>query len=312
MRLGSLRLSPFLRQPGQFCLSRLQDQAIHGFEQRIICRRYPWVKRIWHWNAYDYFECPHHSILFWDKTPKPLYVAIATMTWKLGGASYVGSLDVPGGVQAEVFDRRGQAVIALWSDRPRSIALRNVRGTATITNIMGQSKSRQARGTLRLTATPEPVLVDVPGNALLDQAYANAERLRQAEEYWRQHAIVVLSGPGRGTRSEAILPAGDTLPLELWIANEGDEAMRGRMSLAREAREGDWYSPRTSVLDGAQSFELEPGQQAKLTFRITANDNAGTFNLTLRTKTYLQIDGQEIFLDPSTIDIIVVAKGQED
>jgi len=290
-------------------LAQLRAQAVAGFKQRVILRRYPWVNKYWHWNAYDYFECPDHSILFWDKTPKPLLAAIAALTWKLNGAAYVGPLDTGDSrISADVFDRRGQAVVAVWSESPRELVVDEVKGKVQVTDIMGRTSTVEADGELKLSVTPEPILVEVPGHTLLDQARSDADQLRQAEQYWRRRAIVFKAGAGRGTRSEAILAAGDTLPLDIRIINAGDRTLRGRMAMARETRQGDWYGPTVSVLDGFQPFELEPKEQASLVFRVSAKEDAGTSDLTLRTLGYVQSDSRQVFLDPTTINIIVERK----
>lgn len=52
--------------------------------------------------------------------------------------------------------------------------------------------------------------------------------------------------------------------------------------------------------DGFQSFELEPKQQTRLTFRLSVTEDAGTSDL--------QAGSRKVFLDPTTINIIVERK----
>lgn len=60
--------------------------------------------------------------------------------------------------------------------------------------------------------------------------------------------------------------------------------------------------------DGFQSFELEPKQQTRLTFRLSVTEDAGTSDLAPRTLGYLQAGSRKVFLDPTTINIIVERK----
>ena len=296
---------------GDAYMAQLRAQACDGFRQRVILRRYPWVTRTWHWNAYDYFECPHHSILFWDKTPKPLLAAVATLTLKLNGAGHVGALETGDDqVNVDVFEREGRAVLAVWASRPRPLNLDGVQGEVAVTDIMGATTRVTAAGRLTLNATPEPVLVQVPGDGLLKRARSDADHLRRATARRRRHAIVYKAGTGRGTRTETILPAGATLPLEMRILNAADEPLRGRMALARETRQGDWYGPTIRVLNGFQPFDIEPRGQVSLVFRVSAAEEAVTSNLTLRTLGYVRVGTREAFLDPTTVDVILLGRAE--
>ena len=66
-----------------------------------------------------------------------------------------------------------------------------------------------------------------------------------------------------------------------------------------------------SVLDGFQEFEVKPQEQTSLVFRVSAKKDAGTADLTLRTLSYVQSDSRQVFLDPTTINIIVERKQEQ-
>jgi hypothetical protein len=53
-----------------------------------------------------------------DGTPGELFVPWRTTAMLLGGAEYLGPMQLPGGTTGHVFARNGNAVMALWSDRP--------------------------------------------------------------------------------------------------------------------------------------------------------------------------------------------------
>src|SRR5262249_42534576 len=53
-----------------------------------------------------------------DGTPGELFVPWRTTAMLLGGADYLGPMQLPGGTTGHVFARNGNAVMALWSDRP--------------------------------------------------------------------------------------------------------------------------------------------------------------------------------------------------
>lgn len=53
-----------------------------------------------------------------DGSPGELYVPWRTTAMLIGGMEYLGSLQLPAGTTGHVFARNGNAVMALWSDRP--------------------------------------------------------------------------------------------------------------------------------------------------------------------------------------------------
>ena len=94
------------------------------------------------------------------------------------------------------------------------------------------------------------------------------------------------------------------------ILNAADEPLRGRMALARETRQGDWYGPTIRVLNGFQPFDIEPRGQVSLVFRVSAAEEAVTSNLTLRTLGYVRVGTREAFLDPTTVDVILLGRAE--
>ncbi len=306
----------------------MYDQSIRGFHQRRYIRRYPWIEQQWHWTVYDYFECPHHAILFWNKTPKPIYNMIATMTWKLNGSKYVGPLNLGDQAKADVFERNGKAIITLWSDEPCRVTLDGVTGLAQVTDLMGRSRTASSN---TFDVGVEAIYIEPKDAAYLKQAAAMAEKLKDEQAYWNDHAIVVVEGPGRGPWREMLLRAGEKKELRIWVTNEGDRPVAGRMTLARDTREGFWYGGVLDILGGedkdprwggggylkdftfdAQPFEIQPGEQAPVTFTIGVRPKIKSRIVTLRTKTYIQVGQQEVFLDPTSINMIVMAHPAHD
>ena len=292
-------------------LSSLRNQASRGVRQRTYIRRYPWVETIWHWNGYDWRDTAHHAMLFWNKTPKPLFVATAVVSWKLGGVQHVGTL-TQGPVILDVFDRAGQAVIVVTGGEG-DVALDGFQGPVEVTNIMGHSRALAADGTLRLHLDPQNPLFIEPadGGALLARAADSTQRQRAAEAYWRKHLAVLYTGHGRGTRrGEIIVPAGTTHDLAVWVINEGARPVRGSLAFSAEVVEHRWYGGAQATLHiepGKEQFTVGPGQQALIPCKLSAAAEAQTYNATFRTQLYIHDGPQRIFIDPIRIDAIIVA-----
>lgn len=65
-------------------------------------------------NALD----PKHGLLLRDGTPGELFLPWRTAALELGGAAYIGRVDLPGGSRNELFSREGEAVMAVWNSQP--------------------------------------------------------------------------------------------------------------------------------------------------------------------------------------------------
>ena len=292
-------------------LNSLRTQAARGVRQRTYIRRYPWVETIWHWNGYDWRDTAHHAMLFWNKTPKPLFVATSVVTWKLGGARHVGTLEHES-VTLDAFDRAGHTVIVVTGG-DGDVALGGFDGPVQVTNIMGHTRTVAADGALHVRLDSQYPLFIEPANgrALLEQAADNTTRKRQAEDYWRQHLAVLYAGPGRGTRrGEIVIPAGTSYDLPLWIINEGTRPIRGRLAFSNEVVEHPWYGGTQVTMQvepGKESFTIAPGKQVLIPCKIAAKPTAQTHNATFRTQLYIQDGPQRTFIDPIRIDAIIVA-----
>lgn len=59
-----------------------------------------------------------HGIMDADGSPGELLVPWRTTAALVGGATYLGPMQLPGGATGHVFARSGRAVAAIWSDRP--------------------------------------------------------------------------------------------------------------------------------------------------------------------------------------------------
>lgn len=59
-----------------------------------------------------------HGLMNDDGTPGELLLPWRTVALQLGGAKYLGSIDLPGGSSNHVFTRDGEAVMVVWSMKP--------------------------------------------------------------------------------------------------------------------------------------------------------------------------------------------------
>ncbi len=75
------------------------------------------------------------------KQPREMFMIVRTLTAALGGATYRGKVPIADGVEAFLFDRQGQGILALWGKS-------NVEGVQSLAINLGDS----------------PVSVDLWGN----------------------------------------------------------------------------------------------------------------------------------------------------
>ncbi|GAA3406024.1 hypothetical protein ACFFNY_25810 [Paenibacillus hodogayensis] len=91
-------------------------------------------------------------------TPKPAYVAYATMARQLTGATLTGQ-STADGIYRYTFEKDGQHVQAMWSPAKQDVTLRTT-GSVTVTDMMGRiAEYAPAEGEVVLTLNGEPLFV---------------------------------------------------------------------------------------------------------------------------------------------------------
>ncbi|HEX5103620.1 MAG TPA: hypothetical protein VFV87_07415, partial [Pirellulaceae bacterium] len=101
-------LSPLARE--EYTLSaRVQDLA-----QRMLSARVHGASAVFVPLPFD----ASHGLINADGSPGELFVPWRTTATLVGGAEYLGSIQLPGGSTCHAFGRDGQAVLAIWNEQP--------------------------------------------------------------------------------------------------------------------------------------------------------------------------------------------------
>lgn len=91
-------------------------------------------------------------------TPKPAYVALATLTRQLTGANPV-SQDVADGIYHYIFNKNNEKINVLWSLDKKDVTL-NTQAPLTVTDIMGRKTTyTPLQGKVYMTLTGEPLFI---------------------------------------------------------------------------------------------------------------------------------------------------------
>jgi hypothetical protein len=90
------------------------DVRLQDFVQRMLAAKMTGVQAIFMPQPFS----SDAGIMNEDGSPGELFVPWRTTAMLLGGAEYLGPMQLPGGTTGHVFARNGNAVMALWSDRP--------------------------------------------------------------------------------------------------------------------------------------------------------------------------------------------------
>ncbi|NOZ19506.1 MAG: hypothetical protein GXP25_00295 [Planctomycetes bacterium] len=123
---------------------------------------------LWDWRGVrdpeHYVGDPGHAIQRFDKSPRPAYVAYATMTRMLKKARYMGPVEGMTKTQRGfAFTRRGKRIYVLWNvgDKPTRFALRDPAENMMVVHIVGdETMIRPAEpGRFDLTLGPDPIYV---------------------------------------------------------------------------------------------------------------------------------------------------------
>ncbi len=97
-------------------------------------------------------------------TPKPAYVALATLTRQLTGANPV-SQTVTDGIYQSTYDKNNEKINVLWSLTKKDVTL-NTQAPLTVTDMMGRKKTyTPVQGKVYMTLTGEPLFIrgDISG-----------------------------------------------------------------------------------------------------------------------------------------------------
>ena len=126
---------------------------------------------LWDWQGVrdpdNYAGEPGHAIMRFDKSPRPAYIAYATMTRLLERAAYVGPVAGLAATQRGFeFRKRGKRILVLWdtSDRATTLRLRSGAKQLLVVNILGRESSvpPAAPGQFALTLTANPIYAIAP------------------------------------------------------------------------------------------------------------------------------------------------------
>ncbi|HEY2410756.1 MAG TPA: hypothetical protein VGI40_00855 [Pirellulaceae bacterium] len=90
------------------------DVRLQDLVQRMLAAKMTGVQAIFMPQPFS----SDAGIMNEDGTPGELFVPWRTTAMLLGGAEYLGSMQLPGGTTGHMFARNGNAVMAVWSDRP--------------------------------------------------------------------------------------------------------------------------------------------------------------------------------------------------
>ena len=123
---------------------------------------------LWDWQGVrapqNYIGDAGHAILRFDKSPRPAYVAYATMTRMLEGAQYIGPVKGLSTTQRGFeFARRGEQTRVLWDtgDGPTSLRRQDPAEKLRLIDIVGGETELEAVGQagFALTLTEDPIYV---------------------------------------------------------------------------------------------------------------------------------------------------------
>lgn len=110
----------------------------------------------------------------WNKEPQELLMIVRTLTTTLGGAKFQGKVPIAEGVEAFLFEKNGQGVLALW-DRGQGGGVKQLALTlgeraraidlwGNVTPLFSTGANGRPTGQVQLTIGPMPIfLVDIDG-----------------------------------------------------------------------------------------------------------------------------------------------------
>lgn len=184
---------------------------------------------------------PGYGLLRDDGSRKPAYQAYSVLARMLGGARYVGSVDVGRDARCHVFRRAsGPTVAVVWSRTKREVpvSLRCAGRAVSVVSMLGQrSEISPEVGELRLTAHPQPVYIagiEIENTRPPDP---HGYRVREERRTCTDGVWVSAKAPAGTSRPYAV--AGQRTQVEIEVHNISDAAITGWLSLdAPGARRG--------------------------------------------------------------------------
>ena len=212
--------------------------------------------------------------------PQELLMIIRTLTSTLGGATFRGKVPLADNVQAFLFDRDGQGVLAVWDDgggeEPRQLAL-NLGERPVSVDLWGNvtplycSNQERKDGKVRLTLGPMPTfLVDVDG------------------EMSRLRASVALDRP-------LLESSFEPHARKFRFVNPYRQTVGGMVKL--KAPPGWTLSPPTF------NFTLNPGETFERDLRIEFPYSSFAGAKTINAEFVLQADGSQTFEVPVALSL---------
>ncbi len=157
-------------------------------------------------------------------TPKPAYVAYATMTRALTGADFVARDEAPDGVYSYTFAGEEGEVRVMWATAPTTLGL-EVDGPLTVTDMVGaESDYTPLAGHVILTLGEDPVYVrgTVSGVSELSFMALEVEEAELGEEVTARFTV---DNPGEETLALDLHVGGESHALEVAAGERGDLAL---------------------------------------------------------------------------------------
>lgn len=105
-----------------------------------------------------------YGLVYQDFSPKPAYLAYATMTSRLAGMTFAQQVQLGTAVHADLFSGNGTTAAVLWSSAESgSIALALGGAQAAAYDLMDNPTGQQSSGTLTVPLSGDPAFLNVTG-----------------------------------------------------------------------------------------------------------------------------------------------------
>jgi hypothetical protein len=191
-----------------------------------------------------------YSLVHGDFSPKPAYLAYATMTDRLAGALFARTVSLGAQVHADLFATGDNTTAVLWSSgNPAGLAFTLAATSATVYDLMDNPIIRQAGGTLTLPLSADPVFL-----------VAQGETPEQLAAELRASQVVGIPATGLDLRLAPGLI--NNLPdIKVIVSAQTNVPISGTVALGLP---DGW-----TVDHAARAFStLQPGQSSTLTYHL--------------------------------------------
>jgi hypothetical protein len=169
-----------------------RDVRIRDLVMRMLAAKMASVHAVFLPQPFD----AEHGIMNPDGSPGELFIPWRTTALLLGGAEYLGPLSLAGGGVGQLFARDGQAVLAVWSDKPGT-ELVSLGANIECVDVWGRSttpavKEVEGRSLYELPIGPTPIFVTGLSEAAARwQAAAAFENTHIASVAGREQQVIL-------------------------------------------------------------------------------------------------------------------------